>query len=337
MNSLRFAVRRAFTLVELLVVIGIIALLLSILLPTLGKARAAAQTVACLSNMRTCGQAVNMYASQWNSCIPGAGVNTGWMIANGTSDSAHFSPNLPQSGAIAYLDWCGPLAEIMHIPVPSSKMAKDRWARYRDIQVFTCPANTDIVCTSFNTAPDMDAGPGVPIAYVTSKTFMLQAALTSPGVTDQTRLSSGAGYWTLPSGYTPKLSKVHNGANKIYMGEGVKFFNGSSGPDYNLDVAPTNNTPTRDSGPYSDYGPFTLSTAAYDRTVANGGVGIDGRIFSYRHGTRKPGQKTGLYRSNFLFFDGHAETLDEVASMDPAEMAAVGRLPFPMPLSCGRM
>ncbi len=66
---------RGFTLVELLVVVAIIALLVSILLPTLGKAKEQARTVMCMSNIRGLGVSFSFYTTENNNWLPaGCGI-----------------------------------------------------------------------------------------------------------------------------------------------------------------------------------------------------------------------------------------------------------------------
>jgi prepilin-type N-terminal cleavage/methylation domain-containing protein/prepilin-type processing-associated H-X9-DG protein len=66
----RTASRSGFTLIELLVVIAIIALLISILLPALGKARKAAQQSISLQNLSSIGRAWAQYVNDWKGEIP---------------------------------------------------------------------------------------------------------------------------------------------------------------------------------------------------------------------------------------------------------------------------
>jgi prepilin-type N-terminal cleavage/methylation domain-containing protein/prepilin-type processing-associated H-X9-DG protein len=69
-SNFRAAAPTGFTLVELLVVIGIISVLIAILLPALSAARGAAQQVACMNNIRQIGLGLFVYAADNQSSLP---------------------------------------------------------------------------------------------------------------------------------------------------------------------------------------------------------------------------------------------------------------------------
>src|SRR5689334_7448499 len=82
-----------FTLVELLVVIGIIAVLVAMLLPALNKARAAATTTSCQSQLRQIGFYLNIYTNDNKGWLPHPGWG-GWFPLDGNGHNMSWAERL---------------------------------------------------------------------------------------------------------------------------------------------------------------------------------------------------------------------------------------------------
>ncbi|MDB5323211.1 MAG: hypothetical protein JWN40_4842 [Phycisphaerales bacterium] len=128
---------KAFTLVEMLVVIGILALLIAILLPALNRARESANTVNCLSNMKQFTAAAMNYAAD----------NKGYIIPCGT----------PQAGW-----WCNIMVDNKYLAVPGQTGNAPKTSG-----VFYCPSgNQDAF------PPDLTNNGTVPSSRVDERSAM---------------------------------------------------------------------------------------------------------------------------------------------------------------------
>jgi prepilin-type processing-associated H-X9-DG protein/prepilin-type N-terminal cleavage/methylation domain-containing protein len=129
-----------FTLVELLVVLGILVLIASILIPVVSRARGQAVRVQCVNQMKNLGHAITLFAGDHNATLPTCGLDkptyptsTDWIGWGGTDTSKAPNANvdyMDESGLAKYLGAASPL---------NSSLAVDNKLR----SMYRCPAVTE--------------------------------------------------------------------------------------------------------------------------------------------------------------------------------------------------
>jgi prepilin-type processing-associated H-X9-DG protein len=288
-------------------------LLISILLPTLGRARRAANTVACAANLRSIIQGMNIYASQNMGAIPGSGWTTARLLyINPGTAAPPFPPGMSNTDAhtvVNTFDWASPIMRVMGVKFRKEGRTEierlDRWDQITNFRAFQCPENqTPSIRFGGTEVVNM-------LSYNTAIAFMMQGNNSGSNIGETISRTE----WDV-GGYTPKLNKVGSGARKIFIADGARYSNCGTPPDWSKDVYSSMG------GPFGDQGAWARFSNSWNRgkaplNVPNPAGTTDARIYAYRHGYTKQYGRADMYKANFGFFDGHVELLGDLESARP--------------------
>jgi prepilin-type N-terminal cleavage/methylation domain-containing protein/prepilin-type processing-associated H-X9-DG protein len=348
MNQVRRVSRAGFTLIELLVVVAIIALLISILLPSLRCAREQARAAKCGVLLRSLGTGLSTYATENQDWLPG--VNTTGVTIRQYAGTQLTLANLrrPEIPVQSY-DWISPL-----LRYDTTDLGNNRAERFARIQnEYHCPSQATYESIIYQSPPDKvdfdKIGRWQALSYLMPAYFQLwgndYAQDKSPrrvGTYVQGNVpmyaetlgqnpggGNGNRNWEVNSkGYISKLDKVGMAGRKIAAADGTRYLPKEGILDH--DVAPL----PSDFGSFSDSGGWWWGSTAYgakqgtktwsgDNIAYNQpGDGLNLPL-TYRHGCPDRDQITNAVQANkgminALFWDGHIDRLTDIESRTAA-------------------
>ncbi len=283
---------RGFTLIELLVVVSIIALLISILLPSLKSAREQAKTVACTANLHGYGQSSAIYQAANNGFFAGGPGTSGSELQS--------ADDITTASVVQKWDWFTPLADYKSKPPTRADQFRDMAERA------LCPKN-QFVSRPFPAATT-EWRPMQAVSYYTVRLMMLWPEFSSSApFLGATVAGAGLGgfgdSYFYPSGYSPRIERVGNPSEKIFLSDGGRFIDDEGNLTYNTEWDASAG------GAFSSGGAALNDEFLRDFHLSK----IDPRKskVTYRH---KRGSDTGI---GVGFHDGHSEYMSEAKSRKP--------------------